>query len=414
MSVAPQNQVILHVDMDAFFASVEQRDNPELRGKPIIVGGSGPRGVAAAASYEARKFGVRSAMPTREALRRCPELIVVSGRYDAYKEASEKVFAIFNDFTPLVRGISIDEAFLDISGSLRLQGTPHEVAVKIKQRIKAETGLTASVGIAPNKLVAKIASDLDKPDGIVEIKPEDLPQRLDQLPVAVIPGIGPKTLPRLKRIGIETMRDLRLCNESKLRSVFGKYTQRMQEKAAGIDFRPFQTHSEDKSISHEITFDQDVSDKALLYRHLQRLSDKTSSRLRKKGWVAGNVQVKLRLPHFETFTRQTKMQPATDDSLLIFRVAKTLVDKWWRERPHAKLRLIGVGVANLTESTQLDLFGQPNINPLQPKANINRTNKKLDATIDAIHEKFGTGALQHGQTSDLAYTERLTDKLEDD
>ena len=274
----------------------------------------------------------------------------------------------------------------------------------------------ASVGVAENKLVAKIASDLEKPDGLVEITRKELPQRLDDLPVSVIPGVGKKTLPRLENIGIKTMRDLRLCNEAKLRTVFGKYTQRMQEKAGGIDFRPFITDSEDKSISHEITFDQDIADQAQLFRHLQRLSDKTAARLRKKNWVAGNVQVKLRLPHFETFTRQQSLKPMTDDSLMIYRIAKTLVTKWWDERPGAKIRLIGVGVSGLVESQQLGLFDSPNSPPkaLNEHNSNKRETKKLDATIDAIKEKFGNEALQHGQISNLSYTTKLSEQLEQD
>ena len=408
-----QQRTILHVDMDAFFASVEQRDNPELRGKPIIVGGSGPRGVAAAASYEARVFGVRSAMPTREALRRCPELICVPGRMEVYQQVSKQVFAIFHEFTPDVQGISVDEAFLDVTGCMRLYGSAMNIAEKLKKRINDETQLTASVGIAPNKLVAKIASDLEKPDGIVEITQAELPERLNDLPVRVIPGIGKVTLPKLTKLNIHTMRDLRLANESKLRNVFGKYTQRMQEKAAGIDFREVGEASVDKSISHEITFDKNIGDVALLLRHLQRLNDKTATRLRSMKFQAGTIQLKLRLPDFQTFTRQMSLQPATDDSQLLFNAAKRILEKWFMEKPNTQLRLIGVGVSKLSENNQMGLFDQPIEEPVDLKIKPQRP-KNLDKTMDAIQEKFGKLAIKHGQAVNLSYTERETNKIEKD
>ncbi len=412
----PQQRIILHVDMDAFFASVEQRDNPELRGKPIIVGGSGPRGVAAAASYEARKFGVRSAMPTKEALRRCPELICVPGRMDVYQSVSKQIFEIFQEFTPDVQGISVDEAFLDVSGCMRLYGSAREIAVKLKARVKSETQLTASVGIAPNKLVAKIASDLEKPDGIVEITQAQLPERLDDLSVRVIPGIGKVTLPKLQSLNINTMRDLRLANESKLRNVFGKYTQRMQEKAAGIDFSEVGEGSADKSISHEITFDKNIGDIGLLLRHLQRLNDKTATRLRSMKFQAGTIQLKLRLPDFQTFTRQMSLQPTTDDSQLLFNAAKRLLDKWFLENPNTQLRLLGVGVSKLAESSQMNLFDQAQTQKDEPiglKTKPKRP-KNLDKTMDDIQAKFGKQSIKHGQAVNLSYTERVTNKIEKD
>lgn len=413
MSKLSSPRTILHVDMDAFFASVEQRDFPELRGKPIIVGGSGPRGVAAAASYEARKFGVRSAMPTAEALRRCPELICVPGRMSVYQEVSKQVFKIFEDFTPQVQSVSVDEAYLDVSGCLRLYGSAREIAVLIKARIKAETGLTASIGIAPNKLVAKIASDLDKPDGIVEITQDDLPERLDALPVRVIPGIGKVTLPKLQRLNINTMKDLRLATEIHLRPVFGRYTQRMQEKAAGIDYYDVSDRDVDKSISHEITFDKNIGEMPLLMRHLQRLSDKTSARLRLKNFVAGNVQIKLRTPDFKTITRQTSLQPATDDSQLLLSVAKSLLVKWIEDKPGVQLRLLGVGFGQLSETSQLDLFGQAQASP---EVSLTRKipPKKLDKTMDEINAKFGKQTIKHGQTLNLSYTERQSNKIDKD
>lgn len=411
MTQTPQTRTILHVDMDAFFTSVEQRDFPELRGKPIIVGGIGARGVAAAASYEARKFGVRSAMSGAECLRRCPELICVPGRMSVYQDVSKQVFKIFHEFTPQVQGVSVDEAYLDVTGCLRLYGSAREIAERLKARIKEVTQLTASVGIAPNKLVAKIASDLDKPDGIVEITQDMLPERLDALPVKVIPGIGKVTLPKLQRLKINTMKDLRLANESQLRNVFGKYTQRMQEKAAGIDAREVDDNEGDKSISHEITFDKNIGEMALLLRHLQRLNDKTAARLRSSKLVAGTVQIKVRTPNFKTFTRQMSLQPATDDSSLLFKVAKDLLLKWFADKSGTKLRLLGVGVSQLSETTQMDLFSftEGVSNKLQTEK---ARPKNLDKTMDAINEKFGKQAIKHGQTVNLSYTERESNKID--
>ena len=215
---------ILHVDMDAFYASVEQRDNPALRGKPLIVGGSNNRGVVAAASYEAREFGIHSAMPTREAVRRCPGLQRVAPRMAHYQAISKQVFSVFREFTPMVEGLSLDEAFLDVTASVRLLGHEVEIAKTIKRKIRKETDLTASVGVAANKLVAKIASDLDKPDGLSVVTPENTVATLDPLPVRVIPGIGRETLARLAQIPIGTVGELRTASDSDLEPIFGRFT----------------------------------------------------------------------------------------------------------------------------------------------------------------------------------------------
>ena len=229
---------ILHVDMDAFYASVEQRDDPSLCGKPLVVDGGSNRGVVAAASYESREFGIRSAMPMREAMRRCPELISVSPRMSHYKAVSEQIFEIFNEFTPLVEGLSLDEAFLDVSDSLTIFGTEIRIAQRIKQRIREVTKLTASVGVAPNKLVAKIASDLKKPDGLVVVTDDNMETTLDPLPVEVIPGIGRETLARLRVKKIVTIADLRLAPDQALEAIFGRFAGRTRERASGIDHRP--------------------------------------------------------------------------------------------------------------------------------------------------------------------------------
>ena len=284
---------ILHVDMDAFYASVEQRDNPALVGQPVVVGGD-TRGVVAAASYEARRFGIRSAMPMSEARRRCPALVRIPPRMAHYQDASRQIFAIFHEFSPLVEGLSLDEAFLDVSASLKLFGSARAIAMHIKDRIRQETRLTASVGVAENKLVAKIASDLDKPDGLCIVMPDDYPALLDPLPAEVIPGIGRETLKKLHAAGITTVRDLRCADDRELRPIFGRYTERTRARASGVDDRPVMAERGEKSISAEETYDRDLAEPRAMQRELLHLAERTAARLRKAGLQAGTVQVKIR------------------------------------------------------------------------------------------------------------------------
>ena len=378
---------ILHVDMDAFYASIEQRDDPSLRGRPVVVGGS-TRGVVAAASYEARKYGIRSAMPMSEALRRCPELCRIPPRIHHYQSVSKEVFAIFREFTPLVEGLSLDEAFLDVSASRQLFGDEISIARSIKERIAGGTGLTASVGVAPNKLVAKIASDLDKPDGLCLITEENLRQTLDPLPVRVLPGIGPETGTRLKRFGIETVADLRLAPDHQLEAVFGRYAKRARDKASGIDDRPVVAVRTDKSISAEETFDTDLADRHDMHRQLLALAEKTAGRLRGKDLVAGTVQVKIRRADFSTFTRQCAMRPPGNGTELIYRAATRLLDEWLAEYPDARVRLLGVGGSALTRDAQPDLFGEA--------STTNRN--ELDHAVDEIRDRFGKTSLSRART----------------
>ena len=381
---------ILHVDMDAFYASVEQRDDPSLRGKPLVVGGGKNRGVVAAASYEARKFGIRSAMPMRDAYRRCPDLLRVTPKMSHYQAVSKEIFTIFREFTPLVEGLSLDEAFLDVSLSLALFGDELGIAKKIKNRIKTQTALTASVGVAPNKLVAKIASDLDKPDGLFVVTQDNMREVLDPLPARVIPGIGRETLAKLQRVGIEIIADLRLAADRDLEPIFGKFTQRTRDRASGIDDRPVLSSRPDKSISAEETFDADLSAPAAMNRQLLALSERTASRLRAKELVAATVQVKIRQSDFSTFTRQRALRPPGNGTNQFYEAAKGLLADWLLDYPGARIRLLGVGGSDLANDVQADLFA-PAVAAGGPQ---------LDQTVDEIRDRFGKLSVGRARTLD--------------
>lgn len=376
--------------MDAYYASVEQRDNPGLRGEPVVVGGGSNRGVVAAASYEARTFGIRSAMPMAEAIRRCPELCRVKPRMSHYKSVSRQIFAIFREFTPVVEGLSLDEAFLDVTASVTLFGAPAEIAMAIKQRILDETRLTASVGVAENKLVAKIASDLDKPDALTVVWPEDYEARLDPLPVSVIPGIGRKTLARLSAVGIGTVRDLRMADDHVLEPVFGRFTRKTRDRASGHDARPVVPSRAEKSISAEETYDRDLASREQMNRELLRLSERTASRLRKAGLAAGTVHIKIRQSDFRTYTRQRSISPPANGTDQLYAVTRTLLQAWLGRNPAAKIRLLGVGGSNLAPAEQADLFATA---PDQPDA-------PIDQTVDEIRDRFGSASVGRARTLD--------------
>ena len=379
---------ILHVDMDAFYASVEQRDDPSLRGKPLVVGGGSNRGVVAAASYESRQYGIRSAMPMREALRRCPNLLSVRPRMAHYQVVSKQVFEIFRSFTPLVEGLSLDEAFLDVTDSLAIFGTDVEIASSIKRNIQQETELTASVGVAPNKLVAKIASDLDKPDGLVVVTEKNKRSILDPLPVQVIPGIGQETLARLRREQIVTIADLRNAPDRILNPIFGRFAGRTRDRAAGIDQRPVLASRADKSISAEETFDHDLTRIADMQRELLRLTEKTTQRLRAKHLTAGTLQIKIRQSDFSTFTRQRTLKPPANSVGTLFEVAKELLAEWLGEHPGSRIRLLGVGGSALGRADQLDLFAAPTATG----------GSKIDQTMDDIRKRFGDRSVSRART----------------
>jgi DNA polymerase-4 len=376
-------RTILHVDMDAFYASVEQRDDPSLRGRPVIVGGIGDRGVVAAASYEVRRYGVHSAMPMREALRRCPDAVCVRPRIGHYADVSQQVFAVFHEFTPLVQGLSLDEAFLDVTAGTGDLGDGGQVAHEIKRRIRERTGLTASVGVAPNKLVAKIASDLRKPDGLVVVRPDEINAVLDPLPIRKLFGLGAKTAPKVEALGIHTLGELRQASAARLRPIFGRYAERVLQRAAGIDTRPVVPDQDEKQISAEETFDTDIADHSRLRSEIVRLADKVGARLRAREFAAACVTVKIRRKDFTTYSRQRHFEPPTQETRVITAVATELLDAWLATQPRAALRLLGVGVSDLAPATQLDLFTAPQTT----------RNRELDAAVDRIRERFGKVAL---------------------
>jgi DNA polymerase-4 len=388
-------RAILHVDMDAFYASVEQHDRPELRGQPLIVGGTSGRGVVAAASYEVRRYGVRSAMPIRRALALCPQAICVKPRMARYREVSRQVFAVFHEFTPLVQGLSLDEAYLDVTASRALLGDAVSIARDIKRLVRERTGLTASVGIAPNKLVAKIASDLDKPDGLTVVEDGRVHEVLDPLPVRRLPGLGRKKGEQVVAAGLRTLGELRRAGDAQLWPLFGRDAPRIRARASGIDDRPVLADWDEKSVSSEETFATDIADRAQLEAELLRLSDRTAARLRGKNLSGRCVTIKIREHDFTTHTRQKSFAPASNDSRVLARIALALFANWTEQHPGARLRLLGVGASDFTGGTaeaggQADLFGTA--------TTAAAATPPLDSAIDRIREKFGQLAVTRGSS----------------
>jgi len=356
---------ILHVDMDAFYASVEQRDRPELRGKPVIVGGRPEeRGVVAAASYEARKYGIRSAMPTARALRLCPHAVLLRPRMGHYRRISQRIREIFLSYTPWVEPLSLDEAFLDVTGSERLFGPAERIGREIKRRIFQELGLTCSVGLAPNKFLAKLASDHQKPDGFTVIRPEEVEGFLRDLPVEKLWGVGPATARKLRALGLRTVGDLRRLSKEELIGRFGKWGLRLWERARGVDERPVVPEREPKSLSRETTFPQDVHDDRELDQVLLQLTHEVVEDLKGEGRRARTVQIKVRFADFTTITRQCTLAEPTDSPEVFLGAARKLLRERV-ERGGRGVRLLGVGARNLvdpeTEAKQLSLFSLPGL-----------------------------------------------------
>ena len=379
-------RAVLHVDMDAFYASVEQHDDPSLAGKPLIVGWEGARGVVAAASYEVRRYGVHSAMPMRTALRLCPQAICLRPRMSRYQEVSRLLFGVFREVTPLVEGLSLDEAFLDVTASAHLPGGAVEIARAIKARIAALTGLTASVGVGPNKLVAKIASDLMKPDGLTVVDVARVHAVLDPLPVRRLPGLGRKTGAKVEAAGVHTLGELRSAPDAVLWPLFGRYTALTRERASGIDERPVLPEVEEKSLSAEDTFERDIGTPGILHRQLARLADLAASRLRARGLQTSCIGVKIRRGDFATFSRQRAVAPPTCEARTVSAVAAELLARWLAANRGAKLRLLGVVLTELTPASQLALFEET------------RRAGRLDAALDEARARFGNRALRRGNT----------------
>ena len=374
------------MDMDSFYPSVEVLDNPQLKGEPVIVGGGKERGVVSSASYEARKFGIHSAQPMATAMRLCSHGIFLPVRMHRYREISNRVFKIFRLFTPLVEPVSIDEAFLDVTASKRLFGQPDEIARKIKDMVHKETELTVSAGVAPSKFVAKIASDIDKPDGLTVVAADRVKGFLEPLPIEKMWGVGKKTRERLHRLGIRTIGDFTRFPAEVLKKNFGKHGVRMRELALGIDERDVVPVSDAKSVGHENTFLQDILDTDSARKEILSLANKVAHRMRRDGVTGKTVTLKVKFSDFVQVTRSTTLAEPTDNGLEIYATACCLLEK--TEAGTRPVRLLGVSASQLTHpgsGKQLSLFhtGQAS-----------SRKKKLNTALDSVSEKFGEGSIR--------------------
>jgi nucleotidyltransferase/DNA polymerase involved in DNA repair len=386
-------RTILHVDMDAFYTSVEQRDHPEYRGRPVVVGadpkGGRGRGVVAAASYEARKFGVRSALPIARAYQLCPQAIYLPPDMAKYARVSERIMEVLRGFTDLVEPLSIDEAFLDVSGSLRLHGSGREIAQAIKKRIREAEQLSCSIGIAPNKFLAKVASDLSKPEGLIEVRPGEEESFLRELPVERLWGVGPKTAQSLHELGLRTIGDLARLSEPDLAERFGKHGQHLYQLARGRDPRPVVCEHEAKSIGHETTFAEDTGDAEELRATLLELAQGVARRLRAQRLLGRTITLKFRDEDFVTRTRARTLSEPTDDGRVLYETARDLLERL--DSGGKKVRLLGISAGKLesldARPRQLGLFDS--------RGEEDRS-RKLNRTVDALVERFGDGALTRG------------------
>ena len=382
---------VLHIDMNAFFASVEQRANPALRGRPMAVIGSKHRGVILSPSYEARAFGVKTGMTYFEAKKRCPGIVFAEADPARYTHACEQLIEIWSGFTPLVELFSIDEAFLDVTGCEALFGDPVRIAVLIKERIWAEMGLTCSIGVGPNKLLAKLGSDMQKPDGLVLIEPEDVDAVLEDLPVKEICGIGPHLTQHLAAMGIRTCGELRSAPLRRLVARFGIVGERLLDMARGIDDDPVvaqeaQAAEVSKSMGHSMTFDEDCADRAQLERHLLQLSEKVGRRLRRGLYTGRTVTLTLRYADFQTFSRQRRLQHAMNHGLDIYAAAAALLREIPLEQP---VRLVGVSVSSLERNVeQMPLFAEE------------RKRKFIAEAMDEINDRYGSFTVTWGTLAD--------------
>jgi DNA polymerase IV len=377
----PDERAIIHVDMDAFYASVEQRDRPELRGLPVIVAGLGPRGVVSTCSYEARHFGVRSAMPTAQARRLCPDGVYLWPDLTRYEEVSCHVFEIFHEVTPLVEGLSLDEAFLDVTASQRLLGSVETMGWRIKEAIRERTRLNASVGMGPNKLLAKLASEISKPDGFRRIHPDRAAAELAPLPVGRLWTVGKVTEQALHRLGIRTMGELAACDTARLASALGRQAGALQALARGEDDRSVEPEQAEQSIGAEHTFDVDLAELTMAEAWLLRHCERIAARARQRGLQGRTVTVKLREPPFVTHTRQAQLPSPSASASELYGLARGLLNAWWKSQQRPRLRLLGVNLSGFAVKPQQDLFDAA---PEQRVA---------DQLQDRINSRFGTGSL---------------------
>ena len=380
---------IIHLDMDAFFASVEQLDQPAYRGRPVVVGadpqGGKGRGVVAACSYEARPFGIRSALPISQAYRLCPYAIYVRPRMHRYAEMSDRIFAVLREYTDLVEPLSIDEAFLDLTASQRLFGSAEEIGHTLKRRIRGELQLVASIGLAPNKFLAKIGSDLGKPNGFVIVLPGKEREFLEPLPISRLWGVGPKTEARLTHLGLQTIGQIARMPVETLEELLGQAGRELWELANGRDERPVVAAQEAKSISAEHTFGEDTADRELIRRTLLALADRVAHRLRLEGYLTSGVTLKFRDHRFQTLTRAASLAQATDVAEDLFQEAWRLVGKipWQGSR----VRLLGIAASRLVSAAEGTL-GQMALFQAGPDPR-----RELARTVDAIRERFGSDAI---------------------
>jgi len=374
---------ILHIDMDAFFASVEQMDNPELRGKPVAVGGTSDRSVVSAASYEVRKYGVRSAMSVVKARKLCPEIIMVPGRMKRYKEISHQAMGVLREFSPTVEQASVDEAYLDGTGLERLFGPIEDVGRRIKARMREATGLTCSVGAAPVRFLAKIASDLDKPDGMYIVRHEEVAEFLQTLPVGRIPGVGAKLLDVLKRLGVRGCGDILLKPGEYWEERLGKYGAALYDRARGIDPTPVTPNEAAKSCSAENTFREDTTDRDLLRKWLLAQAERVGEDLRRHGYKGRTVTLKVKYSDFSQITRSRSLDGRTDNTGVIYETACGLLEQ---VKLHRSVRLIGLGVSNFeARARQVNLFEEA---PARKEAT-----SELDKAVDEVRRKFGGKAV---------------------
>ncbi len=384
---AAGNRSIAHVDMDAFYASVEMRDNPALKDKPVVVGGDpDKRGVVAAASYQARRYGVHSAMPSKTAQRLCPDLIFVPPRHELYAEVSHQIRGLLERYTPQIEPLALDEAFMDITSCRRLWGSSSNIGRLIKEDISNQLDLTASVGIAPNKFIAKLCSDLDKPDGLVVVDPEQVRSLLDPLPVRKIWGVGKSGERQLHKLGVSTLAQLRKRPVTFLEAQFGTWGRHIWLLAQGIDERPVVTDTEARSISHETTFAQDIADREVLAAVLLGLTEQVGTRLRRHKRCAATIHIKLRYSDFATVTRSHTLSDGTNITREIWQSARALLTKALDDRPDP-VRLLGVGVSGLDHgrNEQTDLFDGFRVKQ-----------HEIDSVADSINERFGSGVVHRG------------------